>query len=84
MATTTMDQHAPGGGSEIRLHTWAPACVEDLRNHAAVSSTGLSMIYVVNGPQTRRGTPPPAVGANVVSAELWCMFIAAVINTLVF
>lgn len=58
--------------------------MEDLRNHAAVSSTGLSMIYVVNGPQTRRGTPPPAVGANVVSAALWCMFIAAVINTLVF
>lgn len=84
MATTTMDQHALGGVSQISPHTWAPACVDDLINHAAVSSSSQSMIYVVNGPQTRRGTPPPRVGANVVSAALWCMFAVAVINTLVF
>jgi len=42
------------------------------------------MIYIVSGPQTRRGTPPPLVGAVVVSAALWCMFTAAVLNTIVF
>ena len=70
MTTLTMDHHGPSGVASLR--------------EPVASSSGLAMIYIVSGPQTRRGTPPPLVGAVVVSAALWCMFIAAVINTLVF
>ena len=84
MTTLTMDHHGPSGvASTMRPSTWPPGHAEDLHDPVA-SSSSLAMIYIVSGPQTRRGTPPPLVGAVVVSAALWCMFTAAVLNTIVF
>lgn len=84
MTTLTMDHHGPSGvASTRRPSTWPPGHAEDLRDPVAASSS-LAMIYIVSGLQTRRGTPPPLVGAVVVSAALWTMFAAAVINTVLF
>mgnify|MGYP003661314822 CR=1 FL=1 len=84
MTTLTMDHHGPSGAASTgRPSTWPPGHAEDLRDPVSASSS-LAMIYIVSGPQTRRGTPPPLVGASVVSAALWCMFAVAVINTIMF
>lgn len=84
MTTLTMDHLGHSGvASTMRPSTWPPGHAEDLRDPVAASSS-LAMIYIVSGPQTRRGTPPPMVGTTVVSAALWCMFAAAVLNTIVF
>lgn len=84
MTTLTMDNIGHSGvASTRRPGTWPPGHSEDLRDPVAASSS-LAMIYIVSGPQTRRGTPPPMVGTTVVSAALWCMFAAAVLNTIVF
>jgi len=84
VTTTTMDLRAHVGASVIAPQSWTPATVDNLRNEAAVSSAGLSMIYVVSGPQTKRGTPPPLIGANVVSAALWCMLAVAILDVILF
>ena len=66
MTTLTMDHHGPSGvASTRRPSTWPPGHAEDLRDPVA-SSSSLAMIYIVSGPQTRRGTPPPLVGANAI------------------
>lgn len=84
MTTLTMDHHGHSGvASTRRPSTWPPSHAEDLHEHAAASSS-MGTIYLVIGPQTKRGTPPPLVGATVVSAALWCMFIVAILNTLMF
>lgn len=84
MTTTTMDLRAHVGANADLLQSWTPATVDNLRNDAAVSSAGLSMIYVVSGPQTHRGVPPPVIGAAVVSAALWIFLGVAVLNTVIF
>ena len=84
MTTLTMDHHGHSGvASTRRPSTWPPGHAEGLREPVAASS-GMGTIYLVSGPQTKRGTPPPIVGTTVVSLALWCMFIAAVLNTIVF
>ena len=84
MTTLTMDRLGHSGAASTRRpSTWPPGHAEDLREPVA-SASSLAMIYIVSGPQTKRGTPPPIVGTRVVSAALWCMFAAAVLNTIVF
>lgn len=81
MTTTTMDPRVHVGANSLAPQP--PTVVDNLRNDAAVSSAGLSMIYVVSGPQTKRGAPPPLIGASVVHTALWCMFIVAILNAIV-
>lgn len=83
MTTTTMDPRVHVGANSLAPQPWTPTVVDNLRNEAAVSSAGLSMIYVVSGPQTKRGAPPPLIGASVVHTALWCMFIVAILNAIV-
>jgi len=84
MTTLTMDHQGHSGvASTRRPSTWPPGHAEALREPVAATS-GMGIIYLVSGPQTKRGTPPPIVGTAVVSAALWCMFTAAVLNTIVF
>lgn len=83
MTTTTMDPRVHVGASAILPQSWTPTTVDSLRNDAAVSSAGLSMIYVVSGPQTKRGTPPPLIEASVVHTALWCMFTVAILNAII-
>lgn len=83
MTTTTMDPRVHVGANSLMPQSWTPTTVDSLRNEAAVSSAGLPMIYVVSGPQTRRGTPPPLIEASVVHTALWCMFIVAILNAIV-
>jgi len=78
-----MDPRVHVGANSLAPQPWTPTVVDNLRNDAAVSSAGLSMIYVVSGPQTKRGTPPPLIGASVVHTALWCMFIVAILNALI-
>jgi len=42
------------------------------------------MIYVVSGPQTKRGTPPPIIEASVVHTALVCMLAVAILNVIFF
>lgn len=83
MTTTTMDPRVHVGANSLMPQSWTPTAVDSLRNEAAVSSAGLSMIYVVSGPQTKRGTPPPLIEASVVHAALWCMFTVAILNAII-
>lgn len=84
MTTTTMDPRVHVGANSLMPQPWTPTVVDSLRNDAAVSSAGLSMIYIVSGPQTKRGTPPPAIEASVVHAALVCMFAVAILNVIFF
>ena len=70
--------------AQSQSHARTPAHVDTLRGDAMVSSASLAMMFIVSGPQTHRGTPPPLVGARVVSAALWCMFTVAILDALVF
>jgi len=84
MTTTTMDPRVHVGANSLAPQPWTPTVVDNLRNDAAVSSAGLSMIYVVSGPQTKRGTPPPLIEASVVHTALVCMLAVAILNVFFF
>ena len=84
MTTTTMDPRVHVGANSLAPQPWTPTVVDNLRNDAAVSSAGLSMIYVVSGPQTKRGTPPPLIEASVVHTALVCMLAVAILNVIFF
>lgn len=93
--TTTMlgpafDASAASNGDDPRnggrLQGWTPAGAARplVLGDRTVGPANSPRIYVVTGPQTSRGTPPPIVGARVVSAALWVMFATAICNTIAF
>ena len=93
--TTTMMHGATFDGSANSEHsegrrpaTWSSASLaptlEDMAHASTSASASRPMMYIVTGAQTHRGRPDPIIGAGVVSAALWCMFAAAVCNTIVF
>lgn len=87
MTTLTMEHPATSGAaSSTKRPTTRPSTrnTTGMREHSAGPSASHAMIYVVSGPQTKRGAPDPVVGVHIVHAALWVMFAAAIINTLAF
>ena len=78
------DGDDPRNGGRLQTWTHSGAARPLVLGDRPMSAASSPMIYVVTGPQTKRGVPPPVVGANVVSAALWVMFAAAVCNTIAF
>ena len=83
-ASAASNSDDPRNGGRLQTWTHAGAARPVTLGDRSAAASASPMLFVVTGPQTHRGAPDPVVGAAVVSAALWVMFGAAVLNTMIF